>query len=119
MTRDQVKQFVVRQLEAFDYSPPSPDGLLGVPWSRERMSREVEVLRNALVEPELIEVELADDPSARSKRPMWALTSPDPNGYIVVLDPGSDRFGLAVTGGAGPPETVAVWGDLVTTYAAR
>ena len=119
MTSDDVAQLIFQELATFIYEPPSREGLLGVPWSKERMTQEIEALRQALVEPTLTSVELADDPKARTTRCLWVVTRPDANGYILVFDPDTTRFGLAVRGSSGPPETVAVWGDLVSTYGAR
>lgn len=119
MTSDDVAQLISQELATFTCEPPSREGLLGVPWSKERMAQEIEALRQALVEPTLASVELADDPTARTTRRLWVVTRPDENGYILIFDPDTTRFGLAVRGSSGPPETVAVWGDLVSTYAAR
>ncbi|HWL39961.1 MAG TPA: hypothetical protein VNO75_06965 [Gemmatimonadaceae bacterium] len=119
MTPDDVMRVIRYEVDAFTQEVPSRDGLLGVPWSQERMAQEISALREALSEPKLVPVEIADDPRARETRMLWVVTRPDSNGYVLVFDPVGPRFGLAVTGHSGPPQTVAVWGDLVTTYAAR
>jgi hypothetical protein len=119
MTPADVTRLIRHEVDAFTYEVPSRDGLLGVPWSQERMAQEVSALREALTEPNLVPVEIADNPSARETRMLWVVTRPDSKGYVLVFDPVGPRFGLAVTGRSGPPQTVAVWGDLVTTYAAR
>ena len=119
MTPNDVAQLILRELETFTYEPPSRAGLLGVPWSKERLAQEIEALRQALIEPKLTSVELADNPNARTTRQLWVVTRPDSNGYLLVFDSDATRFGLAVISSSGPPETVAVWGDLVTTYGAR
>ena len=119
MTPDDIAEMISRELEKFTYEPPPRAGLLGVPWSKERMAQEIASLRAALIEPKLVSVELADDPRARTTRRLWVVTRPDSNGYVLVFDPDTARFGLAIVASSGPPETVAVWGDLVTTYGAR
>ena len=119
MTSDDVSQLIAQELATFTYQPPSREGLLGVPWLSERMTNQIETLRQSLVKPTLTSVEIADDPKARTTRHLWVVTRPDAQGYILIYDPDTSRFGLAVRGSSSPPESVAVWGDLVTTYASR
>ena len=119
MTSDDISQLIRRDLDAFDYEPSPRNGLLGIPWSKERMAHEIDSLRQALIDPKLVSVALADHPRTSSTRSLWVVTRSDENGYVVVFDPDANRFGLATVGSTGPPETVGVWGDLVTTYAAR
>ena len=119
MTGEEVSQLIQRELNRFSYEPPANEGLVGMPWSKERMAQEIHALRDALVAPKLLPVDVADDPRSRALRMMWVITRPDSNGYVLVFDQEDQRFGLAVNGGWGRPETVAVWGDLVSAYAAR
>jgi len=79
-------------------------------------------LRNSLVEPRLDTVQIGEaktGPDAPIEtRELWIVTQPVDNVYLVVFDPESREFGLAVKGKS-HPEAVSVWGDLVSTFCAR
>ena len=116
MRADEIATLVERQISEFRYSPP--EGTIGTPFSAERVASELELLRASLVRPKLATVEIgAPDPEPH--RQLWLVTRTLENGYLVVFDPSSQRFGLAVAGESTPPQTVAVWGDLVSTFMAR
>ena len=117
MRAEEVEALVQREISEFRYEPP--EGTIGVPCSAERVASEVEVLRAALVHPQLATVEIADSGSPGPQRQLWLVTRTLENGYVVVFDSESRAFGLAVGGKTGPPQTVAVWGDLVGTFMAR
>lgn len=116
MEADNVAALVDRELSEFQYAPPA--GTMGTPFSREHVVAEIERLRAALVRPHLETVAIgAPDPGPSRK--LWVVTRLLDNGYLVVFDSESKRFGLAAAGQASPPETVAVWGGLVSTFMAR
>jgi hypothetical protein len=117
MRTDEIDSIIRRELEEFRYEVPSET--IGVPWSRERVESELAALRAALIAPRLAAVEIADTGSPGPERQLWLVTKPVENSYLVVFDPEALRFGLAVAGSSGPPQTVAVWGDLVSTFMAR
>jgi hypothetical protein len=110
-----VSAIVESQLVAFQ--PPEVSGTIGVPWSSERWASEISKLRAALILPRLAPVDICDGP-ARGRRLLWVVTRPVENSYVVVFDADSNTFGLAV---AGPTsiETVGVWGDLPSAFAAH
>jgi hypothetical protein len=115
MRADEVAALIESQISEFRYNPSK--GTIGRPFSPERVVSEIQLLRASLVEPQLATVEIgAPDPGPH--RRLWLVTRPLENGYLVVFDPSSRRFGLAV-GGASLPQTLAVWGDLVSTFMAR
>jgi hypothetical protein len=118
MRADEVESRVRREIEEFRYEPPS-HATIGVPWSRERVASEVEVLRASLITPQVATVEIADLGSPGPERNLWIVTKTVENGYLVVFDPDARCFGLAVRGEIGNPQTVAIWGDLVPTFMAR
>ena len=111
-----VTALVEREIAEFRYKPPS--GTIGAPFSSERVASEIELLRASLVQPQLATVDI-DAPDPGRNREVWLVTRPLENGYLVVFDPESQRFGLAVAGQNRHPQTVAVWGDLVSTFMAR
>ena len=119
MTFEEISRLIQHELSTFSYQPPAQDAVLGKPFSKDRMAQEVEALRSALVTPQLLPIDVNDDPRSRTLRMMWVVTRPDSNGYVLVFDQEERCFGLALTGGRGRPTTVGIWGDLVSTYAAR
>ena len=109
-----------RLVTALARDPKSPSGFGPLPYDAaiRRVASEIELLRASLVQPQLAMVEIgAPDPGPH--RQLWLVTRTLENGYLVVFDPESQRFGLAVAGENPPPQTVAVWGDLVNTFMAR
>ncbi len=116
MRADEVRALVDRQISEFRYNPS--EETLGSPFSSERVASEVDLLRASLVQPQLAMVEIGL-PDPGTHRQLWLVTRNVENGYLVVFDPESQRFGLAVSGDDPPPQTVAVWGDLVSTFMAR
>jgi hypothetical protein len=117
MRASDVKALVEREIGDYRYDPP--EDTLGIPWTSERVASELGILRESLVEPRLAEVEIADNASPGPVRQLWIVTRSLDNGYLVVFDPESRDFGLAVEGEIGPPQTVAVWGDFVGSFMAR
>jgi hypothetical protein len=116
MRADEVNALVQREIAEFRYEPS--DDTIGTAWSAERVASEIELLRASLVQPQLTTVEIGD-PDPGSNRQLWLVTNTLENGYLVVFDPEAQVFGLAVAGKAPPPQTVSVWGDLVSTFMAR
>jgi hypothetical protein len=116
MRADEIAAIVERQISDFRYDPA--EGTIGTPFSSERVASEIALLRASLVEPQLATVEIGP-PDSGPRRQLWLITRTLENGYLVVFDPESQRFGLAVASEDPPPETVAVWGDLVSTFMAR
>ena len=116
-----VRAHIEDDISSFFYVAPDRTTTFGVPWSEERVEAELDALRQALVEPNLALVRVDDLRTARSQwpvRPLWIVTRPDQNGYLVVFDPDVRRFGLATSNGQ-ETETVNIWGDLVSTFMAR
>ena len=120
MEASEVRGIVQAELNSFRES--SAQSTFGSPWSNVRVESEIANLREALVEPRLAAVRIAHAKSGPdaplATREFWVITRPVENGYLIVFDPESREFGLAVTG-AGDPEMVSVWGDLVNTFCAR
>jgi len=110
------------QAELTSFREDSAQSTIGSPWSIARVKSDVASLRNALIEPRLATVRIGKtgqgSNSKLETREFWVITRPVENGYLIVFDPESREFGLAVTG-AGGPETVSVWGDLIGTFCAR
>jgi len=117
MTSHEVEALARREIAEFRYDPP--EGTIGVPWSAERVASELEILRASLIQPKLATVEIADSVTPGPRRALWLVTRALECDYVVVFDPESRRFGLAVGGNAPLLQTVAVWGKLVSTFMAR
>ncbi len=118
MRTDEVESRVRREIERFRYEPPC-HATIGVPWSRERVASEVELLRASLITPQVATVEIADVGSPGPERDLWIVTKTLENGYLIVFDAEGDCFGLAVRGEIGIPQTLAIWGDLVHMFMSR
>jgi hypothetical protein len=116
MRADEVAALVEREISAFRHN--APEGTIGTPFSAERVASEIALLRESLVDPRLAPVDIGP-PDVGRHRKLWLITRSLENGYLVVFDAESERFGLAVIGEQGPPQTVSVWGDLVSTFMAR
>jgi len=116
MRADEVAALVEREIADFRYDPS--EGTIGRPFGPERVASEIELLRASLIQPQLATVEFGF-PDPGPSRQLWLVTRTLENGYLVVFDQESQCFGLAVVGENPTPETVAVWGDLVSTFMAR
>lgn len=117
MRADEVTALVERTISEFRYNPR--EGTIGTPFSSERVASEILVLRASLVQPQLAMVEIGA-PDQGLTRQLWLVTRQLEDGCLVVFDPESQRFELAVAAKENSrPQTIAVWGDLVTTFMAR
>jgi hypothetical protein len=120
MSPSEVAKIVDEQLSGFQVSTATTQ-TYGRPWSSDRWAAELERLRQSLVVPQLKQVHVVD---ARDRvdgftgvKDLWVVTQILENSYVVVYDNDLPGFGLAVAGRT--IETVGIWGDLPSTFAAR
>lgn len=118
MTPADVTSLVERELATFRYDPPPPgSGLLGRPWSAERVARGVEDLRAALVPPRRATLLVrALGASVAERREAWVVA--EAAGLVVVFDPAAREFALAEPAEEGALADINVRGDLVGTFLA-
>jgi hypothetical protein len=119
MTSDEITALVERELAAFHYEPPAPSsGLLGTPWSAERVARGVEALRSALVSPYRVSLavprSVAQPRAGMDVREAWVVALVDE--FLVFYDPSAAEFGLAEATGSADATDICVRGDLVGTF---
>jgi hypothetical protein len=117
MNSQSVASIVELALQSYRYDPPA--GTIGVPWSRERVRRQIEQLREALIQPELRPIRrVAPEVSAGAVQDLWVVAVAD--NFVVFYDPVPAEFGLALQSPAGDTaQSIAVNGDLVGTFCAR
>ena len=121
MDAAEVASRVDADLDAYFYLPLSREeaGTSGTPWSEQRERTELALLRQSLVSPVLIDVvDVDQSPSRRNLVKLW-LVAVAPNNSLVLYDPISDEFALAVGDPSDRPETINVRGDLCSTFIAR
>ena len=117
MTPADVAARVERELSAFRAGdPPAGPGLLGRPWSADRVARGVEALRTALVPPRPVALLVPPGAGGAERRKAWVVASA--RGMLVVLNPAAGEFALADPAGEGEAVDLDVRGDLVGTFLA-
>ena len=118
MTPADVAALVDRDLAAFRYDPPGEGaGLLGRPWSAERVARGLEALRAALVPPRRVRLSVrASGARDAERREAWVVAATAE--LLVVYDPTAGEYALAESAGEGVVADIDVRGDLVGTFLA-
>lgn len=117
MTQEQVAALV--ELELANYRYVTTPGLLGQPWSAERVARELALLRAALVPPRrvLLQVESHSGEALRTSD-AWVVAE-DAVGTVVVYEPASEEFWLVEGEDSTGFRTFGVNGDLAGVFMAR
>ena len=94
-------------------------GLIGTPWSPEKMSEEIAKLRASLIAPEKRHITRhPPEVPSESTQELWVVAVTGDN-FVLFYDPALQEFGLAVQGEAGLPVSIGVYGDLVGTFCSR
>ena len=119
MTAAEISALVERELATFHYEPPSSDsGLLGKPWSVERVMTGVHALRAALVPPRLVVLRRNKfGVNGVEKHEAW-LVATAAQGFSVAFDPIAKEFALVEPAGNEEVNDINVRGDLVGTFLA-
>lgn len=117
-------QFLVSQaLAEYSYQMPESGSTHGTPWTEEKVMREVEALKNALVAPYVHQFLLRDTyeqvhTQSSSTSQLWVVAHL--NELCEFYDPETKEFGLAESPDARlHPSTIGVRGDLVGVFCAR
>ena len=121
MTREEVAERVQADLDSFTYVEKTREeaGTLGIPWSAKRVGEEMELLKKALVTPELIQVIDFDTLKAGKRLAKWWLVAQAEGFNLVLYDPECNQFALAIGDPQDNPKSVCVRGDLCSTFMAR
>ena len=117
MTQDEVVALVERELADYRYEPGP--GLVGQPWTTERVAQELAALRAALVPPKratLLVESYTGEPLRTSEA--WVVVEAS-DGTVVVYEPASNDFWLVERQVSGDFRTFGVNGDLAGTFMAR
>jgi len=112
MTGSEVASLVQAAINAYSYPRPAR-GLLGEPWTPERIAGELQLLRESLVLPTRRTLLIHQ----RAPEEVWMVACI--NRVAVYLDESRGDFGL---GGLSPEGHITDWGvygDLVGTFMAR
>ncbi len=118
---DEVARLVLNQVESYQYEEPEDvQGLLGQPWSKERVEAEIAKMRAGLVKPEWRIVEdwpVLEDGELVDRKPerrhcVLVAVDPDPAGYAeLYYDPDEKGFVLADAGDPPQVDTFRGVGD--------
>lgn len=117
MTQDEVAALVEREITDYRYEP-GPD-LIGRPWSGERIARELQELRSALVPPRrtMLHVEASVGQPPRTSE-SWVVAEAS-DGTVVAYEPATQEFWLVECDASAGLKTFGVNGDLVGVFMAR
>jgi hypothetical protein len=97
---------------------PSVD-TLGRQWSREKMAAKLAEMRQCLIEPYWIEVDLPDPPFGHEQQSYRCVAvAEDPGAYLMVYVPDQEEF-LLLWPDEGKWRSLGVDGDAVGTFLAR
>jgi hypothetical protein len=111
---DELHRSVLAEIDSYRYDPPEG---LGPPFAKEKVTRLLEEMRAALVEPEWRVVAIRDTPDGMQLDPpenrRCVLVADDRHGYELYYDTTQDEFFLVADG------SVTVWGDAVGCFMAR
>jgi hypothetical protein len=117
----ELQRFVLNELDSYRYEVPA--GALGRPHSDEWVTRQLDEMRAALVEPEWRDLVERDTPDGKPRdvpeirECVLVAVDASPDGYTeLYYDPTEGEFVLA---SGSPPETFGVWGDPVGCFMAR
>jgi hypothetical protein len=120
MDLDELARTVLAQIDSYVY--PYVEGLVGRPWSAERVKAGLDEFRSALVPPYLAavvrqdtieQIEARHPPTCRC-----AIVADDGKGTLLAFDPDGNEFHL-VRKRADRLETFGVSGDAVGCFMAR
>lgn len=105
------------------YMHTEPEGTLGAPWSEEKVRQHIDLLRECLVDPQLVSFVCADSfeevqAEPRIRRQYWLVARTEEDD-LVFFDEEQGEFGLAQGDPADSPTTIGVRGDLIATFCAR
>jgi hypothetical protein len=99
---EEVARLVLNQIESYRYEEPEDvSGLLGQPWSKERVEAELAKMRAGLVKPEwrIVEDGYAWDTKPKRRHCVLVAVDPHPAGYAeLYYDPTEKGFVLADAG---------------------
>jgi hypothetical protein len=107
---------------AVTYEPPPPGHAVGAPWSKERVSAEVDGMATLLVEPYLIQYLSGDDllpPEQRRTGMRPAFVVAEDQSYFLLYDFEAEDFVLAVKQSDGRLTAWGIRGDATSTFLAR
>ena len=114
-----LRTFVEREIDEYVYG--APESAIGKPMSQEWVQQQLTELRQALVTPQWVAIQLKDTlHQMESASPILrdcVLVANDRNGIQLYYDPDQNDFVLAHSGD--PPETFNVRGDAVGSFMAR
>jgi hypothetical protein len=120
LTLANLKTAVETEIARYVYSCP-PDAI-GLPWSSEKISSKLAEMRNALVDPYWLNVELRDSfeqialPEPVVQR--CVVVADDRRGFLLLWDPVKCDFFLAQRSD-GLPTSIGVRGDAVGCFLSR
>lgn len=107
---------------AMHYEPPRPGETLGSPWSKAKVSDEVESMATLLVDPYPTEYESGDDlqlPENRLVGVRSAFVVGQDGDYFLLYDHDAENFVLAFKHGDGRLKAWGIRGDATSTFLAR
>jgi len=107
---------------AADYIPPSRDTVIGIPWTQERVSQEVERMAPLLVDPYPVEYKSSDDmlpPEDRLIGIRSAFVVAQDHDYLLLFDHDAEDFVLAVKLADGRLTAWGIRGDAASTFLSR
>jgi hypothetical protein len=121
MTSAEITSIVEREISGFRLEAPAPgNGLLGTPWTADRIARGIEALRVALVDPFPIALTMqgvaAVSGHPAEAREAWVVA--ETNGLLVIFVPEASEFCLASACDPKEALDIGVRGDLVGTFLA-
>jgi hypothetical protein len=117
MTKDDVSALVEREIARYRYEPGT--GLIGRPWAAERVARELEELRSALVPPRPATLNVEEYVGKPPRTSDAWVVAESADGTVVAYEPATREFWLVQRNAAGALTTYGVNGDLVGTFMAR
>ena len=116
----QLRSKVEREIDQYVYEVPKV--ALGTPWSQEKVSAELQKMRESLIEPYWTDVQfpIADMgiQPALSSIQRCVVVADDGDGWLLVWDPTGVQFALARLS-EGLPRTFGICGDAVGCFLAR
>jgi hypothetical protein len=107
----ELRQTVEREIDEYVYEVP--DGARGNPWSTDKVKRELNAFREALVEPYWADV--VDD---EKQKKGCVVVADDGRSYLLVFEPEQGMF-MLVMRKAGDLISFGVDGDAVGCFLAR
>jgi hypothetical protein len=121
----QLRQAVVADMDLYlaEYRPPEPGTTYGTPWTKERISNELEKMRECLVDVPYLMEYLCEDFDLSTGRPMseprTGFVVAEDADYRLLFDPQVGDFVLVTGGDDCGWSSFHVRGDAPTTFLAR